>query len=158
MSDEVTSTVEAQACGNRKMSVPWRLWEITLCRMNNWGHAAFDAKELQMLVCGSVGDSEKHAVARGFKTLTDLGRISPDSTRLCVVVNYDMWRRGAGKGKWDDTCSEPSHRPHRRHVWSPVGGWKTVKREPATGTVTVHEPESGVPVYVPIADPWAAHV
>jgi hypothetical protein len=69
MSDEVTSTVEAQACGNRKMSVPWRLWEITLCRMNNWGHAPFDPKELQMLVCGSVGESERRALDRGFKTL-----------------------------------------------------------------------------------------
>jgi hypothetical protein len=154
----MSDTVEAQACGNRKMSVSWRLWEITLCRMNNWGHAPFDPRELQMLVCGSVGDSEKRAVARGFKTLTDLGRISPESTKLCVVVNDDMWRRGAGKGKWDDTCSEPSHRPHRRHVWSAVGGWKAVKRDSATAAVTVPEPVAGVPAWTPDLDPWAVKV
>lgn len=153
MSDEATNKV--QACGNRHMSVAWRLWEITLCRMNNWGHAPFDLKELQMLVCGSVGESEGAALRRGFKTLITLERISPDSTQLCVAVNDDLWRRGGGRGSWDDTCSEPAHRDNRRHAWSATRGWAPLRRENTSKTVQIPEPASGVPVPDMPADPWA---
>jgi hypothetical protein len=123
MSDDVGQIVE-QVRGNRLMSAPWRLWELALCRMNNWGHAAFDVDELEMLVCGCKGKSERQVLKRAFDTLIDLGRISPESTTLCVVVNTDLWARGAGKGAWDHACSEPSHRAHRRHRWSGKQGWR----------------------------------
>lgn len=154
MSDQAVDKV--QACGNRHMSVAWRLWEITLCHMNNWGHAPFDPRQLQMLICGATGEPERRAVDRGFKNLKALGRIAPESTPLCVVVNDDMWRRGAGKGKWDDTCSEPSHRPYRRHVWSAKDGWKTARRHATAGTATVGEIMAGVPEMILARDPWAA--
>lgn len=157
MSDDVARNVVAQACGERRMSVQWRLWEITLCRINNWGHAAFDRHELQMLVCGAVGEPERRAIDRGFKVLIGLGRISPESTRLCVVVNDDLWRRGAGKGTWEDACSEAAHRPYRRHVWSAVSGWQPRKQDVATGSVAVPVPVSGVPMLTLAADPWATN-
>lgn len=156
MSDEASKKVEAQACGERRMSIPWRLWEITLCRINNWGHAAFDISELEMLVCGAVGKSEGQVLTRGFKTLTELGRISPDSTRLCVVVNDDLWRRGGGKGSWEDSCSEPAHRAHRRHVWSAVRGWEQPVRQSANVAVTVPVAASNVPVWGVPVDRWTA--
>jgi hypothetical protein len=130
------------------MSIPWRLWEITLCRINNWGHAPFDPRELQMLVCGAVGSSEYKAVQRGFKVLTTLERIAPDSTELCVAVNDDLWRRGAGKGAWADMCSEPSHRPYWRHRWSAKRGWVAPQREVPDEAVNVPVRVAGVPVTV----------
>jgi hypothetical protein len=140
------------------MSIPWRLWEMTLCRINNWGHAAFDPGELEMLVCGAAGASERKALHRGFKTLIELSRISPDSTKLCVVVNDDLWRRGAGRGSWEDSCSEPAHRAHRRHVWSAAKGWDAVKRVAAKETITVPVVASDVPVWGSPVDQWPPQV
>ncbi len=158
MSDDIGKVV-AQAAGNRHMSIPWRLWELVLCRINNWGHAPFDPNELQMLACAAVGPSERRAVNRGLKILSEnLGRISPDSTTLCVVVNADLWRRGAGKGKWDDDCSEPAHRAYKRHTWSATRGWGASQRDAPTGTVDVPVTTSGVPVWTPDADPWPVNV
>lgn len=154
MNDDTTAKVEAQACGNRLMSAPWRLWEITLCRINNWGHAAFDLNELEMLVCGALGASERKAVRRGLDTLTELSRVAPGSTRLCVVVNYGLWRRGAGKGSWDDSCSEPAHRQYRRHVWSPESDWHTPKRDDSPDAIFVPPAVAGVPVWTPAQEQW----
>jgi hypothetical protein len=154
MSDLVAEKINFQACGNRKMSIPWRLWEITLCRINNWGHAPFGRSELQMLVCGAVGESERKALDRGFRTLIELGRIAPDSSRLCVVVDDDLWRRGGGKGAWEDSCSEPAHRDYRRSVWSAERGWEPGRRAAVSGTVTVPVPTAGVPVWTPNVPQW----
>lgn len=156
VSDDVANKVVAQACGNRHMSIPWRLWEITLCRINNWGHAPFDVDELTMMVCGAVGSSERKALNRGFKTLIELERIAPESSRLCVVANDDWWRRGAGKGSWEDTCSEPSHRQHRRHVWSATRGWVAHQREASIKTAGVTQLAPGAPEWPLVADPWEA--
>jgi hypothetical protein len=111
-----------------------------------------------MLVCGALGASERTAVNRGIKTLTELHRIAPGSTRLCIVVNDDLWRRGAGKGKWDDSCSEPAHRQLRRHVWSPDGDWHTPKRDDSPDVMFVPPVTSGVPVWEPASEPWTNNV
>ena len=37
---------------DKRMSVPWRIWELALGRMNNWGHAGFEKDELASLVTG----------------------------------------------------------------------------------------------------------
>ena len=34
------------------MNGPWRVWEIALQRMNNWGHAGFRPGELAQIACG----------------------------------------------------------------------------------------------------------
>src|SRR5215469_15769430 len=79
---------------DRRMSGPWRVWEIALSRMNNWGHAAFDPGELAEHACGKDTPSNRAMVTRWLKTLAGMNRIMPmtdgGSTQLCVVVNSEL--------------------------------------------------------------------
>ena len=111
-SEAVMALVETE---RKRMSVPWRIWEIATARMNNWGHASFRPDELVTLVCGSCTKSDRQAVKRGLDVLADMGRIMRrsrgagiGSTELCVVVNTTVAHRLAGRAK-DYLCWEPSH-------------------------------------------------
>jgi hypothetical protein len=105
---------------DKRMSGPWRAWEIVLSRMNNWGHAAFDAGELAELACGKDTPSNRQMVSRWLKTLGDMKRIMPvshgGSTQLCVVVNSELAQRGSGRAS-DYLCAEPGHRGHQKQSW-----------------------------------------
>jgi hypothetical protein len=104
-----------------RMSMPWRIWEISVARANNWGHAAFRKGELTRLCCLEDNQNNRLAVNRGMKLLQDMDRIGPDSTQFCVVVNRDYVYRGAGKGSRKDMCAEPAHMDTRETPWSPTG-------------------------------------
>ena len=124
----------------KRMNGPWRVWEICLGRMNNWGHAAFDPGELAQLATGKDTPSGRQMIARWLKTLADMRRIKPPSepggsTQLCVIVNCELAWRGAGRAS-DYFCAEPAHRKTRKQTWS--------ESEPEA-SVTNTEPES----------PWA---
>ncbi|SRR6266704_473664 len=111
----------------KRMSMPWRLWEISVARMNNYGHAAFHTDELVKLACGKVSRADTQAVYRGLRTLADMGRIAPvgekGTTLLCVMVNTEVAMRGAGKGNYKFLCSEPSHMDIRQTPYVTVAGW-----------------------------------
>jgi hypothetical protein len=96
-----------------RMSMPWRIWELALAKLNNYGHAPFCKDELVKLACGAVNRANVQAVKRGMKTLADMGRIAPvgdgGSTVLCIRVNADITQRAVGKGGYKYVCSEPSH-------------------------------------------------
>jgi hypothetical protein len=47
VSDSIGTLAERE---RKRMSVPWRIWEICLSRANNWGHAGFRPGELPRLV------------------------------------------------------------------------------------------------------------
>lgn len=105
----------------KRMSGPWRVWELCLGRMNNWGHAAFDPGELAELATGRDTPSGRQMIARWLKTLADMRRVKPPSepggsTQLCVIVSCDLAWRGAGRAS-DYYCSEPSHRQSRKQTW-----------------------------------------
>jgi hypothetical protein len=120
MSDDIATLAE---CERKRMSVPWRIWEICLARANNWGHAAFRPGELAQLVCGGNSRTDIQTVNRGMKRLAEMGRIMAPvkngSTQLCVVVNREVTQRQAGKGGRLHLCSEPEHREHREDTWPP---------------------------------------
>jgi len=130
---------------DRRMSIPWRIWEISLGRMNNFGHAGFARDELASLVTGkavpgqswgpdnAVGRVERKLVWKYTKILKDLGRIAPSSTSLCIVVRHDIVTRPRGKGGYDDMCCEPDHMKVRRMAWEPSTGWF----DPQTGVIAV---------------------
>jgi len=108
---------------DKRMSGPWRVWEVTLSRMNNWGHAAFTAGELAALACGKDTPSNRVQVGRWLRTLASMKRIMPmaegkvsGSTQLCVVVNSELAQRGSGRAS-DYLCSEPLHRSHQKQSW-----------------------------------------
>jgi hypothetical protein len=61
----------------KRMSGPWRVWEICLGRMNNWGHAAFDAGELARLATGKDTGSGRQMITRWLDTLAQMRRIKP---------------------------------------------------------------------------------
>jgi hypothetical protein len=103
-----------------RMSIPWRIWEISVAHANNWGHAGFRKGELTRLCCGEDSPKDRLAVKRGMKILQDMDRISPDSTVFCVIVNRGYVWRGAGKGSRKDICMEPAHMDTREIPWSPV--------------------------------------
>ena len=108
----------------KRMSVPWRMWELALAKMNNYGHAPFHTDELVRLCCGTVNRSNVQAVRRGMKTLAEMGRIAPvgdkGSTLLCVMVNPSLAQRVAGKGNYKYLCSEPSHMDIRQRPYGPL--------------------------------------
>jgi hypothetical protein len=141
---------------DRRMSVPWRIWEIALGRMNNFGHAGFGRDELAALVTGkpipgqgwgpddAVGRVERQLVWKYIKVLKDLGRIAPASTALCIVARHDIVTRPRGKGGYYDMCCEPDHRDVRRMAWEPATGW--------------FDPETGVAGSVGGVHQWAVNV
>lgn len=96
-----------------RMSMPWRIWELALAKLNNYGHAPFCKDELVKLACGTVDRANVQAVKRGMKTLADMGRIAPvgdgGSTLLCIRVNAEYAQRAVGKGGYKYVCSEPGH-------------------------------------------------
>jgi hypothetical protein len=106
-----------------RMTMPWRLWEISLARINNYGHAAFRRDELTRLACGRVSRSDTQAVYRGLRILATMGRIAPvgdkGSTLFCVMVNVDIAMRSAGKGNYKYLCAEPTHMDIRQTPYSP---------------------------------------
>jgi hypothetical protein len=108
----------------KRMSMPWRLWEVVIARMNNYGHAAFRKDELTRLACGKVSRSDVQAVYRGLRILADMGRIAPvgdkGSTLFCVLVNEDIAMRSAGRGNYKYLCSEHSHIDIRQTPYSPA--------------------------------------
>jgi len=96
----------------KRMSGPWRVWEVCLSRMNNGGHAPFDTGELAKLATGKDTPSGRQMVTRWLRTLADMRRIKPPgepggSTQLCVIVTSELAWRGAGRAK-DYYCAEPS--------------------------------------------------
>ena len=99
-----------------RMSGPWRVWEVCVMRSNNWGHAPFKAGELASLTGKNGQDTpaNRDQVHRWLGVLTDMGRIDVTSTQLCVVINTSMAWRGAGKGSWENLCSEPKHSDTRK--------------------------------------------
>jgi hypothetical protein len=105
----------------QRMSMPWRIWEISVARANNWGHAGFRKGELTRLCCGEDSPNNWLAVSRGMKVLREMGRIGPDSTGFCVVVNRGYVWRGAGKGSRKDICAEPAHMDTRETPFDPQG-------------------------------------
>ncbi len=109
---------------SKRMSMPWRLWEISVARMNNYGHAAFRKNELTRLACGRAERSDTQAVYRGLRILADMGRIAPvgdkGSTLFCIMVNADIAMRGAGKGNYKYLCSEHTHMDIRQTPYSPA--------------------------------------
>jgi hypothetical protein len=122
----------------KRMSMPWRLWELALARMNNYGHAPFRKDEIVRLACGEVSRSNTQAVRRGMVTLASMGRIAPvgdnGSTLFCVMVNPEVAQRRAGKGSYKFLCSEISHMSIRQSPYDPA--W--VIRPPA-GPVEVDD-------------------
>jgi hypothetical protein len=103
-----------------RMAMPWRIWEISVARANNWGHAAFRKGELTRLCCVEDNPNNRLAVNRGMKILREMDRIGPDSTQFCVIVNRHYVWRGAGKGSRKDICAEPAHMDTRETPWSPT--------------------------------------
>ena len=96
----------------KRMSVPWRIWDICLWRANNWGHAGFRPGQLARLVCGDDSRNSRQAVNRGLKTLAEMGRIMPPaprgSTQLCVVISSEVAQRRAGKGRPRPRAAAPA--------------------------------------------------
>ena len=118
MNDEAVITEKER----KRMSMPWRIWEISVARANNWGHAAFRNGELVRLCCGENTPADRLAVKRGMQRLVEMERIAPmhehGSTVFCVIVNqYYVWR-GAGKGGRRDVCAEPEHMDMRETPWT----------------------------------------
>jgi hypothetical protein len=142
MSDIVYKLAVADP-SDKRMSLPWRIWEISLGRMNNWGHAGFAKDELASLILGksALSRTERQKVWKYVKVLKDLGRIAPVSTSLCIVVRHDIVTRPRGKGGYDDLCCEPNHMPYRRMVWEPSAGW--------------FDAETGITADGIHRDPWA---
>jgi len=141
VSDGIATMAE---CERKRMSGPWRVWELCIARANNWGHAAFRPGELARLACGRDSRSNRDQVHRWLRTLGQMGRIdSRNSTQLCVMVNRDVVQRQAGKGSRKDMCSEPAHLDMRETPYAPKA------MEPAF-TAPPWEPET------PADDPWAA--
>jgi hypothetical protein len=107
----------------KRMSVPWRIWELALYRANNWGHAGFRPGELPRLACGDDSRASRQTVYRGMRILADMGRIMPvterGSTQLCIVINSKIAQRRAGKGRRLNMCSEPEHMDYRETTWPP---------------------------------------
>jgi len=121
VSDDIETQIEALAeCERKRMSGPWRVWELCVARANNWGHAAFRLGELARLACGKDSAANRDQVRRWLKILCEMGRIDPQhSTQLCVMVNRDVAQRNAGKGSRKDMCWEPTHTDIRETPYSP---------------------------------------
>jgi hypothetical protein len=93
-----------------RMSGPWRVWELSMSRVSNWGHAAFRPGELVTLACRKDTPSNRVQLHRWIKVLAEMGRIDPErSTPLCILVNRDVAQRNRGKGARKDLCWEPLH-------------------------------------------------
>lgn len=140
VSDDIETLAERE---RKRMSGPWRVWELCVARANNWGHAAFRPDELAKLACGKDSASNKDQVRRWLKILAAMDRIDPKhSTQLCVMVNRDVAQRSAGKGSRKDICWEPAHTDLRETPYSP-NATEPARAEPSW------EPESSAD------DPWA---
>jgi hypothetical protein len=117
VSDDISTLVDRE---RKRMSGPWRVWELCVAKANNWGHAAFRPGELATLACGKDSPSNRDQVRRWLKILCDMGRIDPEhSTQVCVMVNRDVVQRRAGKGSRQDVCWESSHADIREAPYSP---------------------------------------
>lgn len=140
----VTDDIEVLREHERKrMSGPWRVWEICIARANNWGHAAFRPGELAGLACGVDSPANRDQVRRWLKILGEMCRVdSRHSTQLCVMVNRDIAQRQAGKGSRKHMCFEPAHADMREEPYAP-------KAMEPTFTPPPWEPEP------PEDDPWA---
>lgn len=150
---DLICTLAAESAVDKRMSLPWRIWELALGRMNNWGHAGFRRDELATLATGKreadVERIDRQRVWKYVKVLKAMGRIAPASTSLCLVVRHDLAQRPRGKGSYGDLCCEPAHHDLRLKVWEPAHGWI----DPKTGVIVVNP---SVAVVDPTADPWAA--
>src|SRR6266404_973497 len=130
VNDEITVLAERE---RKRMTMPWRIWEISVARANNWGHAAFRTGELAKLCCGTDSPANRTAVHRGMKTLAAMGRIAPvgdcGSTQYCSMVSREYVWRGAGKGGRNHVCSEPSHMDIKDTPWRPADAESTTSED-----------------------------
>jgi hypothetical protein len=110
----------------RLMSGPWRVWTVSLNRLNNWNHAPFRPAELAMLVYGEDTEQSRAKVRDWIRKLATMGWIASHvkdvkqdeigSSPLCVVVNKNIAERKAGRAS-DFVCSEPTHMDCRKQSW-----------------------------------------
>jgi hypothetical protein len=104
------------------MTGAWRVWELSLIRLNNYGHAPFKPGELAQLACGSDTPANRARVRQWMKALVAMGRIKRatktewGSTQQCIVVSNLWVNRGAGRGM-AYMCCEPKHFDYRRTSW-----------------------------------------
>jgi hypothetical protein len=111
---------ELAECERVRMSGPWRVWELSLARVSNWGHSAFKPGELVTLACGNDTPPNRIQLHRWIKVLAQMGRIDPErSTPLCILVNRDIAQRNRGKGARKDLCWEPMHSDIREMPYWP---------------------------------------
>lgn len=108
----------------RVMSPAWRLWQVSLGRMNNYNHAAFRPGELARLVYGKDTKPNRHAVKVQMGILAGIEWIAPvcdtGSTPLCIMVSQQIACRGAGKGRRKDVCGEIAHMDMRETIFHPM--------------------------------------
>lgn len=127
--------------GHSRMSGPWRVWEICLSRMNNWGHASFMEGELAKLATGKDSHASRTQVNKWLKTLAEIGRVvavgKGGTTQLCVVVNCRIVSRNAGKAS-DYLCSEPGHKGHQKERWPDDDDWQDDAAEVAQEVTIQH--------------------
>jgi hypothetical protein len=121
---EALNERELTEAERRVMSPAWRLWQISITRMNNYNHAAFRPGELARLVYGRDTKANRHAVKVQMGILAGIEWIAPvcdtGSTPLCVMVSQQIACRGAGKGSRKDVCGEIAHMDMRETIFRPM--------------------------------------
>jgi hypothetical protein len=124
--DTPTDSLSISEDTRKHMSGPWRVWEIALYRMNNWGHAPFGPGELATLACGKDTPSNRAMVHRWIRVLAEMGRIKPEggfgSTQLCIIVNHLHVKRDSGRAS-SHLCSEPAHFGYHKRSWPDARTW-----------------------------------
>lgn len=110
--DEIIDRIR---CWGTEIPLPSKTLEAVRARMNNWGHAHFRKHELAGIIYGKscpadVGKVHMNGVRDQLHKLVKVGLAAPESTLLCVVLDWDYFQRPAGKGNiLTDLCHEPSH-------------------------------------------------
>lgn len=108
---------------NTKAPMPWRVWDIASARGNIWGHAEFAPGELR----GILGMSSKRRdeLNAAIGKLKAYGRVGPESTSQCIVLNAALYRR---KDRARKHCTvHPGHETDfwvRGYGWAPEDEWK----------------------------------
>jgi hypothetical protein len=123
VSDEIADRI-----ANSRLPISSKVLFALQAGMNNWGHAYFHGDELAQVVYGrnrSITRGMRNTVYEKIKQFRDAGWIAPESTNDCIVLDADLFQRGAGRGSVTDHCFEPSHRNCVRYRWSSTRGWLT---------------------------------
>jgi hypothetical protein len=102
--------VPARAGGKKPQAYEWPMAGMGIClgRMNNWGHAAFNADKLAELGCGKDSPSNRDMINRSLIRLEDMSRIMP----LIDKRQYATLRRYQSR-------YSPTWRGHQKDVWTP---------------------------------------